>query len=187
MPAEIILIGPPMAGKSTVGNLLAKELGVPQISLDKLRWDYYREIGYDAALAQEIRQKGGFLAIVAYWSLFNSHAVERILADHSNCVFDFGAGPLIFDNALQQSQIETALKPYANVIRLLPSPNLNESIKVLQKRSQHLVGTNAQGFDWSTFFVKHAANRQLAKYEIYTKGKTPAETCAEILTLCIIS
>lgn len=173
-----------MAGKSTVGKLLAEKLALPQISLDDLRWDYYREIGYDETLAQEIRQKGGFLALVAYWSLFNSHAVERILAEHSNCVFDFGAGPLIFDNSIQQTQIENALKPYANVIRLLPSPDLDKSINILQKRGQHLQGTNAQGFDWSTFFVKHAANRQLAKYQLFTDGSTPTETCAEILILC---
>ena len=100
MRSEIVFIGPPFAGKSTLGKLLAQELGLPQVSLDQLRWDYYREIGYDDTLAQEIRKKGGFVAIVAYWSLFNSHAITRILADHTNCVFDFGAGPIVFENDL---------------------------------------------------------------------------------------
>lgn len=181
--SDIVLIGPPFAGKSTLGKLLAAELDLPQVSLDALRWDYYREIGFDEALAQELRQKGGFLTVVAYWSLFNSHAIERTLADHANCIFDFGAGPIVFDNDLQRDQIIRALAPFANVVRLLPSPDPERSIQVLQQRGSHLVGTNAQNFDWSAFFVNHRQNQALAKYELYTEGKTPAESCAEIIAL----
>jgi shikimate kinase len=181
--SEIVLIGPPFAGKSTLGKLLAEELGLPQISLDKLRWEYYREIGFDEALAQELRQKGGFLTVVAYWSLFNSHAIERVFVDHTDCVFDFGGGPIVFDNELQRDQIKRALAPFANVIRLLPSPDPEKSIQVLQQRGSHLVGVNGQDFNWSAFFVNHRQNQRLAKYEVYTEGKTPAESCAEIIAL----
>jgi ATPase subunit of ABC transporter with duplicated ATPase domains len=47
MPADIVLIGPVRAGKSTQGKLLAKRLGLPQVSLDEVRYGYYKEIGYD--------------------------------------------------------------------------------------------------------------------------------------------
>ena len=53
MRREIILIGPIGAGKSTLGRLLADRLEVPSVSMDQVRWDYYRAIGYDAAAAQE--------------------------------------------------------------------------------------------------------------------------------------
>jgi shikimate kinase len=183
MRSEIVLIGPPFAGKSTLGKLLAQEQGLPQVSLDTLRWEYYREIGFDEALAQELRQKGGFLTVVAYWSLFNSHAIERTLADHANCIFDFGGGPIVFDNELQRDQIKRALAPFANVIRLLPSLDPDKSIQILQQRGSHLIGVNGQGFNWSAFFVNHRQNQALAKYELYTEGKTPAESCAEIIAL----
>lgn len=52
MTADIILIGPISTGKSTAGTLLAQRLGLPQRSMDDLRWDYYREIGYDEELAK---------------------------------------------------------------------------------------------------------------------------------------
>jgi hypothetical protein len=178
---EIVLIGPPSAGKSTLGNMLAIELGLPQVSLDTLRWDYFREIGFDDSLAKEIRLKGGFLAIVAYWSLFNAHAIERILNDFHNCVFDFGAGPIVFENKILKSQITTALKPFVNIVHLLPSPNLDMSIQILRERGKHLQVTNTQGFDWSAFFVNQEANRRLAKHDVFTEGKTPTETCYEIL------
>lgn len=183
MRFEIVLIGPPFAGKSTLGKLLAEELGLPQVSLDELRWSYYREIGFDGALAQELRQKGGFLTVVAYWSLFNSHAIERSLADHTGCIFDLGGGPIVFENDLQRNQIKRALAPFGNVIRLLPSPDPDKSIQILQQRGSHLIGVNGQGFNWSAFFVNHPQNQALAKYEVYTEGKTPAESCAEIIAL----
>jgi len=43
MPSDIILIGPPMAGKSTLAMLLAEKLQVPCYSLDDLRWSYMKE------------------------------------------------------------------------------------------------------------------------------------------------
>lgn len=178
---EIILIGPPFAGKTTIGGLLARELGIPQVSLDDLRWDYYREIGYKDELAQELRQKGGFLSLVAYWSQFNYHAIERILSAYTGCVFDFGAGPIVFESDPLRDRIRQALAPFAYVVGLLPSPHPDVSIQVLRKRGQHLQGTNAQGFDWSAFFVNHADNRRLATLEVYTDGASPSETCAEIV------
>ena len=36
--ADIVLLGPVRAGKSTVGRLLAQRLDLPQISIDEVRW-----------------------------------------------------------------------------------------------------------------------------------------------------
>ena len=63
---EIILIGPIGAGKSTLGGLLAEKLGLPQVSLDDLRFDYFREIGYDEDFGRRLRAEQGFPALVAY-------------------------------------------------------------------------------------------------------------------------
>ncbi|HEY1408430.1 MAG TPA: shikimate kinase [Promineifilum sp.] len=38
--SEIILIGPIGAGKSTIGRLLAERLGLPQVSMDDIRYRY---------------------------------------------------------------------------------------------------------------------------------------------------
>lgn len=39
----------------------------------------------------------------------------------------------------------------------------------------------AGGFDFQEHFVKHPSNQRLAKINVYTEGKSPEETCREIM------
>ena len=54
MCSDIILIGPIGVGKSTMATLLARKLRVSSVSLDKVRFKYYRHIGYDQCVAEAI-------------------------------------------------------------------------------------------------------------------------------------
>ena len=181
MQSSIILIGPPQSGKSTLARLLSTKLGLPRVSLDQARWDYYREIGYDDILAAHIRETGGFVALVFYWKEFDAYAVERVLADYPNSVIDFGAGHSVYESKELFERVRKALDPYPNVILILPSPDSEESIKILDERTKHLVGTYGQGFNWNEYFIRQPSNGALAKFTVYTQGKTPDETCDEII------
>jgi hypothetical protein len=183
MPSDIILIGPLRTGKSTLGSILAKRTGMQSVSLDELRESYYQEIGYDLEFAKHIRSTGGFVSLAFYWMLFNAHAVERVLSDHQDCVIDFGAGHSVFESQEQFVRAQKVLTPYPNVILILPSPDPDESIQILNERTSDLVGVFGQGFNWNEYFVNHPSSHKLAKHVVYTKGKTPEETCCEILRL----
>ncbi len=182
--SEIILIGPSGTGKSTIGKLLAERLAVPQISLDEWRWAYYLEVGYDAQLARQIREAHGFPALIQYWAQFNFHAVERVLAEHHDCVIDFGAGHSIYDDEQDFKRVQKVLAPYANVLLLLPSPDLDESVRILTERQQHSAPIADRGIIGGIVehHVRHHSNPDLAKIVIYTKGKTPEETCDELMS-----
>ncbi|HTX93172.1 MAG TPA: shikimate kinase [Anaerolineales bacterium] len=177
MPDDIVLIGPVRAGKSTIGRLLAGRLQYPQVSLDEVRWKYYAEIGYDAEVARTIRAQGGFLALVYYRNLFAAYAVERMLGEHHDCVFDFGAG--IYESHESFRRVQRALSDYPNVILLLPSPDRLEALKILKERDAH--PPQDLTFDISAYFFQHHTYYDLAKLTFYTKDKAPEETCAEIL------
>jgi hypothetical protein len=183
MRSNIILIGPVRTGKSTLADLLSTRLGMNRVSLDDVRWDYYREIGYSDDLAQYIRQTGGFVALVFYWKQFDVYAVERVLNDHPHDIIDFGAGHSVYDSKELFSRAQTTLAPYPNVVLILPSPNRNESIEILNERTKDLTGAYGQGFNWNEYFVQHHSNYDLAKFTVYTRGKTPDETCEEIIHL----
>ena len=183
MKSNIILIGPIRVGKSTLAQLLSEKLDLPRISLDEERWTYYREIGYEADLARQIHQTGGLVALVFYWKQFDAYAVERVLADHTNTIIDFGAGHSVYESNELFARVQTVLSPYANVVLILPTPNVAESIEILNERTKDLVEAFGQGFNWNEHFLRHHSNHDLAKITIYTQGKTPDETCDEIIRL----
>lgn len=72
-----------------------------------------------------------------------------------------------------------ALRPYPNVVLILPSPDPDESVRLLRERGEGMAGD----FDFHAHFVKHHSNADLAKFTVYTKGKTPEETRDDILAL----
>src|SRR5260221_11704513 len=109
MHSTIILIGPICAGKSTVAKLLAEALHLPHYSVDDDRWTYYKEIGYDEAEASRIaKSEQGMLGLLRYWKPFEAHAVERVLADHSDSVIDFGAGHSVYEDPSLFARVQRA-------------------------------------------------------------------------------
>jgi shikimate kinase len=177
-PFVIILIGPIGTGKTTVGALLAERLNLPQRSMDELRWDYYQEIGYDKEIAQQKRETEGIWSLTQYWKPFEAYAVTRLLAEHSECVIDFGAGHSVYEDYELFAKVKAALATYSNVVLLLPSPNLDESLEILSQRER---GLSDEEIRLNEHFLRHPSNYELAKLTIYTRDKTPEETCSEIL------
>ncbi len=186
MNTTIILIGPMSAGKSTIARLLAEKLELPRCELDKIRWGYYQEIGYDADAAAKIaRSDAGMVGLLNYWKPFEAHAVERALGEYQG-VIDFGAGHSVYEDETLLARVQKALAPYPHVILLLPSPDLDESVAIVNARFSEMVKeevgeVDAEVLKMNEQFVKHPSNHLLAKIVIYTKDKTPEETCAEIM------
>lgn len=177
---DIILIGPIGAGKSTIAELLAQQLDIPNHSLDDLRKDYYAEIDYDAELAETIRDRDGIWGLYQYWKPFEIHAVERMLTDYPTGVLDFGAGHSVYEDEALFERARLALAARPNVILLLPSSDFDETMHVLNEREPDLPEEVQK---LNEHFVRHPSNYALAKSTVYTNGKTPEETCEEILGL----
>ncbi|MCA0455824.1 MAG: shikimate kinase [Chloroflexi bacterium] len=182
MGQKIILIGPISAGKTTIGELLSKRLKLEWVQLDEIRWPYYDEIGYDNEVTKQRHEQGGIEAVVNYWKPFEAHSVERVLADYDDCVIDFGGGQSVYEDEVLFARVQKALEPYPNVVLLLPSPDLDESVKILNSRIP-LDDPNILPFLYqlNTHFVKHPSNLTLAKITVYTNGRTPDQTCDDII------
>jgi hypothetical protein len=176
-PADpvVILIGPAGAGKSTQGELLARRLNRPQVPMDDLRWDYYREIGWNEETQRQIRFEEGFGGVYRYWKPFELHAVERLLSEHREGVIDFGAGHSVYEDETQLARARELLAPYRNVILLLPSPDLDESAAIFRERSRATI----YGMDMNRFITTYLL--KLAKRIVYTEGQIPEETSREVL------
>jgi shikimate kinase len=184
----IILIGPMWAGKSTSGQLLAEKLELPNYPVDELRWKYYEEIDYDEDKAAEIGKAEGMAGVLSYWKPFEAYAVERILAEHSMGVIDFGAGHSVYDDEALLARVQQTLAPYPYVVLLLPSPDLDESTSILHERVRELAEEHGETLTEDILasnehFIRHPSNQMLAKMVVYTKDKTPQETADEIVAL----
>jgi hypothetical protein len=178
--SDIILIGPPYAGKSTLGHLLAQQLGLPNVSMDRRRWDYYKEIGWDGDEEARIGTAEGFAGIYRYWKKFDPYAVGRLLEEHEQCVFDFGAGHSVYEDEAQFSRVQELLAPYPNVFLLLPSSDLDESVTIVRLRG----GFIRNGMAANRFFLGQLADGGLAKHVVYTAERTPEQTRDEVLGFC---
>jgi hypothetical protein len=168
----VVLIGPVGVGKSTIAGLLAARMGWPQVSMDAVCAGYYAEVSADKAVAERPQQAAGVRAAYQAWKPLEADAVERILADHQHAVIDLGGGHSVQEDPTLFARVQAALAPVRNLALLLPSPDPEESVRVLTERRAPPVG-----FDWHRHFVTHPSNGALAKLVAYTAGQTPGQTC----------
>lgn len=186
MKSIIVLIGPMSVGKSTLAKKLAKKLGVPRIELDEVRQRFYGEIGYDEKFASEIVGTEGMMGLINYWKPFEAHAVERALKEYKNCVMDFGAGHSVYEDQELFQRVEKALKSHKYVIQILPSPDLDRSVEVVNQRFSEMLINEVGKIDpellaLNEHFVRHPSNGLLAKKTFYTEGQSAKATCQEIM------
>ena len=178
MNSEIILIGPIGSGKTTVAELLYERTMLPHRSMDLLRWSYFDEIGYDWGQAKLSHIEGGFWGLYRYWKPFEAYAVKRLLDDFHECIFDFGGSHSVYEEEDLFEQVREVLEPYPFVILLMPSPDKEESIRILNARNNYASDDQRAV---NEHFIHHHSNYDLAKHIVYTMDKTPEQTCDEIL------
>ena len=178
MTSLIVLIGPVGVGKSTTARLLADHLQLPHYALDELRWTYFAEIGYNARHQQQIWETQGMAGVLAYWEPFEVYALERILAEHDAGVIDVGGGYTIATDPPRATRVRAILAPYPNVILLLPTPHVDESVHVLAER---LTGYLPDHFPLQTHVQQHFGTQDLAKMVVYTHTKAPETIRDEIV------
>lgn len=182
----IVLIGPICAGKSTIAVLLAEKLQMPRVEMDELRWHYFKAAGYSDDEARRIFQSEGNLGVLRYSKPFEAQMVEKLVADYPEHIIDMGAGHSVYDNPEDFERVRMALAPFDSVILVLPSPDEEKSIAVLNDRFTKLLRSesiepSAEMMKLNEDFVRNPSNAKLAKLAIYTEGRSPEDSCAQII------
>lgn len=178
---SVVLIGPIRTGKTTIAKQLSTDLSWPTASLDEHGSRYFGEIGYDAETARRLTgagQDGRW----KYDLKFYPHAIKRILEDYGRGhIIDFGGRHSLFEDAQMLDSVRNMLNPYPHVVLVLPSPDLDESLRILDERRgmRHLL----YGFDANALMLTHASNYALARYIHFNHGKSSEESSREIIEM----
>lgn len=181
----IILIGPMATGKSTVAQALAKELGLRQVPMDKVRFYYYFKKGFSLEKQNSISE---FSEVIKYWKPYEVDAVREIIKDFPDAVIDFGAGHSYYQDENQFKEVESVLSPLPNVFLILPCLDKENALSICNQRLKERKGGKALSVDEeesNRAFIYHPCNEQLAKHTITNEGKTPEQVAKEIGKLLI--
>ena len=184
MRSEVVLIGPVAAGKSSVGALMSRSLGVPHVDVDKVGDRYYEAAGFPLAELDR-RMFEDFYDAYQWAKSSLPFALESVLQDYSNCVFSLGALHTHYEEAELYERARLALADFEHVVLLLPSDDPARSIEVLRERSLSQRGMSwvFEGYDFFDHWVRDSCNATIATHVIYTEEKTPEQTAEEILRL----
>jgi shikimate kinase len=176
----IIFIGPIGAGKSTISKMVAQKLSLPSFSLDG-EAHLAASVGFDAGHYVQLQNEKGPLVAYEYRRSFYDRVVPLFLASHDRGVLDLGGGHPIVPDPKKQETIKKAFAPFAYVFLLMPTPNPEESLRILRCRNK--IADGQPDFNALYFQGGNRAFWEIAKHVLYTEGKTPENTCDEVLRL----
>ena len=71
------------------------------------------------------------------------------------------------------AQSQHALAHYPNVVLLLPSCELDQSIRILKERPRSTIN----GVDTNRYLIEHPTYTDLATMVVYTEEQTPEQIC----------
>jgi hypothetical protein len=92
-------------------------------------------------------------------------------------VFDMGAGHTVYEDPALFERVRLALAPFRNVVLLLPSENVEQSLELMEGYDPVLARDRAI----NRHFIEHPSNGLLARYTVYWHGLTPEQTRDEVL------
>lgn len=163
---SIILIGPSGAGKSTIAEELHKITNMPRLCLDQI-----------ANKARNTGFKSKFKSVDEFNCYMISEVLKRAQENNMYGIVDFGAGHSVYDDTLIFEEVKSMLKPFKNIILLLPCEDEKRALDIMKNRSTGDTRDNKK-------FLESPCNKELATMIIYENGRQPSEIAEEII-LCI--
>ncbi len=172
-----VLVGPPGAGKSTVGPLVAGMTGRPFVDADDVATPWYASVGWSADRLRARSQEVGFERAHGEWEVALAAAVVGLVDEHPDAVLALGAGHSHVTSPSLFPQVRAALATAGSVVLLRPSADPAVSLEVLRERCRTSKGHDwrLDGVDWLERWLADGLDEQLATRVVLTDGLSPQE------------
>ena len=176
---KLTLVGPRSVGKSTVGKVLSKILGIKYFEGDKLMHNALKKYG---GLDKVIKSRKTHLIAERAFSLIKS------ILNNKKTILDLAGGAISSRKHKKISeQILKLIKRESKVIGLLPTKKMKESIEFLFKREakrKHFKKTNKLDLKKEVRENYLKLKNKLKEHSdivVYVNGKTPLQIAKEII------
>lgn len=172
---NIILLGPIAAGKTSVGELLAQNLGKDFIDIDERREKIYETLRYSSKRANFLYKMFGIKGWYFYQKKFELASVKIILNEGSDRVISFGAGQAVYHSGKMRREFCKLIENNPNIFLLMPFKSSEQTLKLLNQRMH-----NNDEIKLNKIFVKSYGNFKFAKHLIYTEYSAVSEIAQKI-------
>jgi len=175
--ANLILIGPPGAGKSSVATWIEELTGRERVSLDDRAHRHHssKVPGYETSALDP--RKVPFMTAYRTWKPFEIISVENHLRTVDNHVIDFGAGHSVYEDRAQFERVAAAVHGH-HVALLLPDRDIERSRRIYIEMHPR------QDPEWIKFIdhvLNNPSNGSLANVIVAREAKTAKEVAMEVL------
>ncbi|MGY1843168.1 shikimate kinase [Modestobacter sp. SYSU DS0875] len=180
-----VLIGPPAAGKSTAGALLADITDRPFVDADEHAAPSYARVGWSVQRLRRRAAEVGFHAAHREWEVALVAAVVDLVTTHRRAVLALGAGHTHIEDPALFAEVAEALAPVPQVVLLRPAPDAERSWQVLRSRCLLDKGHDwqADGVDWLARWLGDGRDEHLATDVVHTESDAPDVTARRIAAL----
>lgn len=176
-----VLIGPPGAGKSTVGPLVAELTGRVFVDADEAATPWYAAAGWSVERLRARSEQIGLEEAHREWEVALVAAVVGLASEHDGAVLALGAGHTHVTDPRLFGEVERALVG-ADVVLLRPAADGVRSLAVLRERCQRSKGHGwvVDGVDWLERWLTDGLDEHLATRTALTQGQGPEGTARRV-------
>lgn len=169
---SVLLIGPMGVGKTTIAKELQQTTGMERRAMDdRAKWPVERQRRELMRSRPEYHNDKDFEFYIA---------ADTLTTMQQPMIVEFGGGQSVYEDPKMFAEMKKLVSQFSHVVQLLPSPDKNESLRIIDERVMQRPNASQKDLDLNRHFLTSPCNEELATTTVYTEGHSPSEVADKI-------